>query len=547
MKKLVLLAIVFFTSILGAATSDQKRFIERDIALLYESFMQIDGLMQHFQQVILPIAAKVEADENYMLTITQSMEIDQFWERFNDIRITFHTLYASYQNTPVAREMPYEQGILKMAPLVGLVYPAAILVKRFWNSPRMIKILDGAANLQIPFGSYMSMQNEVFYQQRNLWREADDSKFLMLYPAYDLEGETNRWQQFSLALAAPTPVLQQIETLSKLYYQAYHKERAFFSSTTNLLTLWARNASYQFKTAFYRQFLKISTWIGDTKVKRIDPDYYNGKTLIKLSDAKKLQQKLQTGDVLTSRSNWFLSNAFLPGFWPHSFIYLGHWTELATFFKNDQETNAYYAKLCEKQKLTCQDFVGYLQLNESTKAAWQSYLQKDDHQFDHVLIEATSEGVHFSSIRHTFLNDYLGVMRPKLSKLQIAQTVENTFYHFGKEYDFYLDWASDDRIVCSELVSKSYQSDLSMGKIGIDFNYSIDQKMYVEKVMGRIAIPVINLVRKAYDENVLKVRPAQFEFVAFLKGVKATDSAVFASEQEFYQSRLWPKWSFMQE
>ncbi len=546
--KTIVLFFVLLNFSATAASGQQvsQKFIQRDLSLLYESILQIEGLMTQFHQVILPIAEKVEADENYMLTISQSMEIDQFCERFYDVRIAFHTLYASYQNNISSDD--FEKNLLRVGPLVGLVYPAAVLVKRFWNSPRMIKILDGAANRQIPFGSYMSMQNEVFYQQRNLWRKSDDAKFLMLFPAYDLEGEVQRWQQFRGGLAlSSSPMVVQLNKLIQLYYQSYDAERPFFSSVSNISTLWLRNAAYQFKTAFYRQFLKISTWIGDTKVKRIDPDYCNGKTLIKLADARQLETKLQTGDILTSRSNWFLSNAFLPGFWPHSFIYLGHWTTLTKYFADDAATKYYYAGVCSRMKLHCNDFVTFLQANPKTKAAWESYLQKDDHQFDHVIIEATSEGVHFSSIRHTFLNDYLGVMRPVLNKLQIAQTIENTFYHFGKEYDFYLDWASDDRIVCSELVSKSYQSDASMGKAGIDFNYSIQDKMYVEKVMGRIAIPVINLVRKAYDENVLKIRPSQFQFVAFLKGVQATDSAVYATEQDFYASRLWAKWSFMQE
>lgn len=545
LKKISLAVLGFLFFCQSAFSAVNEEYLKRDLSLLYESVLQIAPMMEEFSQTILPIAVKVEASENYMLSISESTTIDSFWERFNDIRISLHTLYNTYRND--SSEDP-RINLMRTGSLVGLVYPASILVQRFWDSPRMVKIMDGAANLQIPFGSYISMQNEVFYQQKNLWRESEDKKFLMMFPGFQLEEEAQKWSNVRHSFfLMPSPFLTQLDQLIQLYYQAYSSEKAFFTSKKNMLVLWGKNASYQFKSLFYRNFLKVSTWIGDTKIKRIDPNFYNGTTLIKLKDAVKLEEKLRTGDVMTSRSNWFLSNAFLPGFWPHSFIYLGNVQTFINFYQNDQETNSYYAKRCRDLSLSCQDFVGFLKTYPKTQIAWNNYQQQDDHHFDQVLIEATSEGVHFSSIRHTFLNDYLGVLRPKLTKLQIAQTIENTFYHFGKEYDFYLDWASDDRIVCSELVSKSYKSDAQLNKIGIDFDYSIPNKMYVERVMGRIAIPVVNIVRKAYDENVLKMRASQFDFVAFLKGVQATDSAVYASESEFYQSRIWPKWSFMQD
>lgn len=544
-KKIFLGLFLISLSLSQLLASVPEEYVKRDMSLLYESLVQVSPLLEQFQKQILPIATKVEADPKYMLTISESQTIDFYWERFMDIRLSLHTLYASYQdqgNSDPTLEL------LRTGALIGLVYPASIVVRRFWDSPRMIKIFDGAANTQIPFGSFVAMQNEVFYQQRDIGNNRGNGEFLLMLPAIDLEKQMEKWEGIRNSYFFPrTSLMTQIEQLSEIFYRGYQLEKPFYSSWKNQMTLWGRNAVYKFKNAFYKNFLKVSTWIGDTKIKRIDPNYYNGKTLIKLPAAYELEKKLRTGDVMTSRSNWFLSNAFLPGFWPHSFIYLGNVKTMTSFFAGDQETQKFYAKKCVEEKLNCKDFTGFLKNYVKTRAAWDSFNQKDDHGYEHVLIEATSEGVHFSSVRHTFLNDYLGVLRPKLSRLQIARTIENTFYHFGKEYDFYLDWASDDRIVCSELVSKSYQSDLSSNKVGIDFNYSIPDKMYVEWVMGRIAIPVVNIVRKAYDENVLHMRTSQFDFVAFLKGVRKTDSSVYGSESEYYDSRLWPKWSFMTE
>ena len=38
----------------------------------------------------------------------------------------------------------------------------------------------------------------------------------------------------------------------------------------------------------------------------------------------------ETGDILVERRNWFLSNAFLPGFWPHAALYIGAVEDLET-------------------------------------------------------------------------------------------------------------------------------------------------------------------------------------------------------------------------
>src|ERR1041385_1052095 len=76
------------------------------------------------------------------------------------------------------------------------------------------------------------------------------------------------------------------------------------------------------KKRFYRAQTFISTWVGDTKVR----EPRQGKPLIQPAQVSELRTKLKPGDVLLERRNWFLSNAFLPGYWPHSALYVARQT-----------------------------------------------------------------------------------------------------------------------------------------------------------------------------------------------------------------------------
>lgn len=71
--------------------------------------------------------------------------------------------------------------------------------------------------------------------------------------------------------------------------------------------------------AIYQTKTVVSTWIGDTKIR----EPRQGKPLIQPAQLTELRAKLQPGDIMLERRNWYLSNAFLPGYWPHAAIYIG--------------------------------------------------------------------------------------------------------------------------------------------------------------------------------------------------------------------------------
>ncbi|MFQ5927718.1 MAG: 1-acyl-sn-glycerol-3-phosphate acyltransferase, partial [Terriglobia bacterium] len=85
------------------------------------------------------------------------------------------------------------------------------------------------------------------------------------------------------------------------------------------LQLALRGVRRQVADPVYGAQALVSTWIGDFRLKERPPH----RGLISPPQVKDLREVLQPGDILLERRNWFLSNAFLPGFWPHSALYLG--------------------------------------------------------------------------------------------------------------------------------------------------------------------------------------------------------------------------------
>ena len=74
------------------------------------------------------------------------------------------------------------------------------------------------------------------------------------------------------------------------------------------------------------------------------------------------------------------------------------------------------------------------------------------------MIEAVSEGVMSASLEHSCAADYVAALRPRVAPLLRARAIERALRYWGRPYDFNFDFATDDQVVCSELVVKAYES-----------------------------------------------------------------------------------------
>lgn len=275
-----------------------------------------------------------------------------------------------------------------------------------------------------------------------------------------------------------------------------------------------------FKAWFPLQ-MQVSEWLGDTKVKRLN------STLISAEQLRVMKKQLQPGDIIVERRNWYLSNVGLPGFWPHAELFIGGYNDMKTFFSDASVVNHY------RKKGNYKDFMDYLtrkyplQMKEFRNAA------PDGHPYQ--IIEAVSEGVKFSSLEEGTLADYIGVVRPRLSKLDIARAVDEAFYYLGRPYDFNFDFLTDSSIVCSELIYKVYKGGQGSKGIGLS----------LREIAGRKAMPANDIVAKFDREYDSPDR--ELDFVYFLDGLEKDKKAVSRGLSDFRSSHQRMKWDIAQK
>lgn len=252
-------------------------------------------------------------------------------------------------------------------------------------------------------------------------------------------------------------------------------------------------------TPVYAVQSMVSTWIGDTRLVQWEP-------LIRKEQILEVRRQLRPGDILLERRNWFLSNAFLPGFWPHSALYIGGIEDL------------------EKLGLVRREAGRWTSDHPAVREHLAAFLAAAPDGQAHTIIESVSEGVVFSSATESLHADYIAALRPRLPDARKAEAIARAFNHLGKPYDFEFDFFSADKLVCTELVYRAYE-----GLIHFD----------LVRVMGRDTLPALEIVREFSRERNAPGR--QLDFVLFLDRVPGEQRSAPANEDTFCSTLDRPK------
>jgi len=273
--------------------------------------------------------------------------------------------------------------------------------------------------------------------------------------------------------------------------------------------------------AWFPAQTRAARWMGDTRLAR------PSRQLIKPEQIREMGRHLEPADILVARSNWYLSNAGLPGFWPHSELFIGTPDELRAFAE-DAEIRRHYA-----ENTAYDGLLDALQSRFPT--AWSAYNERDRTGEVRAVIEARSEGVIFTSLQDALGSDYAAAMRPVASKVARARAIEAAFSHWGKPYDFNFDFLTDQQLVCTELVYHAWQPGPT--RQGIDFD--------LVEVMGRTTLPV-NTIVEQFDRE-YDTAERSLDFVYFLDGQERGGPAKVGDIDAFRKSWKRPKWGFLQD
>jgi len=292
-------------------------------------------------------------------------------------------------------------------------------------------------------------------------------------------------------------VENKVENIYK--YLGKHPKR-FMESPLDLLEQTAFKAWFPFQKEVA---IQMSRFRGTDREMFIDPPLI----------AQHVDQ-LQPGDILLERRNWFMTNAGIPGFWPHAALYIG---TLEVF-------DEFFAALGGLGNQKPSDLVA-----SRYPRAFKSW-SLPERGFRRSVIEARREGVILNSLENSADCDYLGVMRPRISREDQFIAVLAALSHAGKPYDYNFDFSTDAALVCSELVYKSY---IAAQDLSFDF----------ETVNGRPLLPPNHMARK-FDRE-YGTPDQELDFVLFLDGSEDQQRAMPADVAAFRDSWRRPKWEVL--
>ena len=142
-----------------------------------------------------------------------------------------------------------------------------------------------------------------------------------------------------------------------------------------------------------------------------------------------LRTRLRPGDILLMRTEGRLTAALLPGFWTHAGLFIGGKTGLETL------------GLCSHRHVARH----WNRIPESGNSLG-------------LVIEALFPCVQINPLEKSLQVDHLVVLRSALPDDEIASAIGEAIGHLGKPYDFEFDFNNSSRVVCTELIYRSYHN-----------------------------------------------------------------------------------------
>jgi len=451
------------SSTLDAWLAEDERLLEQNIAGLIDLEARAARIKSEFNSGARSFYSQKDDDE-----------IRQLLFRYLTHRSALMNLIWKYQKHAKVRDdrAALRAFLVCFASACALHDASVKLVTYFEDAPNAMRKLNEAEPLwNIPAGVYDLVKANLIQRQTREFMAA----WLAKYRAEQAGFERHRLQsaphdRFHQAVARHVQSAPAVATIVL---------KAGIADPVTEATLVGKGLAYRGQ-AF------ISTWLGSTRV-RVPR---GGARMISDQQLADVRRQLRPGDILIERQNWYLSRAFMPGFWAHAALYVGTTNDLV--------------------KLGLAD-------DPRVKKHWDEFARRNAEGHEHVILEAVPEGVRITTLEHCLgVADAAAVLRPRLSEPQVREAVSRAFTHLGKPYDFDFDFFSTDKLVCTELVYRAYDGHVQFPLVD---------------VMGRKTLPPTELVRKFVQER--RSGAAQLECVCFLDGDEASGKASFRDVEVF--------------
>jgi hypothetical protein len=461
----------------------------------------IQNTRKAMQRILAFVKSKPEIfpaqrlNEKRLTSREQRQTIWRTWQTFldrllvlDDIGKRYETLYRELQD----KESKQDAFRVSYAAFLIQYRYALEFITLMENDPAMHTMLNEAVpELGLKAGAY----KEIKFRFLNVIRGAEFARLDVLYKLF---GEDNQLRL--------TPGIEE----DRLAIWKQGEDNGPKQTAKNALKI-IHDTGF---TVWFPLQKGVSEWMGDVKIMR--PKHY----LISKEQIEEMQFLLQPGDILLERREWYLSNVGLPGYWPHAALYIGTPDERKAYF-TDKEVADRYAD----DNGSVDSF-----LKKNYPEAYLKSLEPQEENHQPRIIEAISEGVSFTTLEHSVDADSVVILRPRLSKLEKAIAIERAFHFSGRPYDFNFDFLTDAAMVCTEVVSKSYEPNQNYK--GLTFP--------LQEVVGR-KVTTANDIAKMFEEEYGKPGQ-QLDFIAFYDGHEWDNKAIKSDVDSFRKSWKRPKW-----
>jgi hypothetical protein len=443
----------------------------------------IDRKMNNLRTFMEGYFKSIRDEKPSILTHTQRKETKQIWAQYLDLSIVLQKLIVEYKHLDSFKKRDQLDAYLISYAAYLLFYSSGLdIIENTANIAPFEVLLDepipeyGILRGQYTNLKWLIVHIEEFYELVEGY--SNYKKMLKKYPIAPASSENLRSNKDGQYLA------KLIEERYPLCKQKLESE-GISNLVQNILDTF-KDKTLDILFPIQKNF---ALFMGITRLTHRKDGFISHR------QCKKLIQKAKPGDILLERKEWYLSNLGIPGFWTHAALYIGSPGELKSWSNTSEIIEFYRGKDPE-----CASFSDYLKRHYPE--AYSAYLAGEDGEYNRI-IEGLKDGVIFHSVSKSVgISDHAACLRPRLTKIDIAQSIEIAFQFWGHEYDYTFSMLSDYELTCSELIYKSYEP--APGKNGLSLDLS--------KIMGILTLPANNIAAqfdREYDTN------PQLEFILY--------------------------------